>query len=70
VLKQNLACQKLKDDGKLEIVVTCLNCGGDRVDKWWDKNAINYELFLLQLKIKNTNIKIIHCKLIIRSVSV
>jgi len=61
MLKQNFSCQKLKEDHNVEIVVTlCLNFGGDHVEKWWDKNAIKYELFLLELKMKNTNIKIIH----------
>lgn len=45
----------------MEIVVKlCLNCGGEHVEKCWDKNAIKYELFLLELKMKNTNIKIIN----------
>jgi hypothetical protein len=40
-------------------VTLCFDCGGDHVEKWWDKNAIKYELFLLESKMKNTNIKII-----------
>jgi hypothetical protein len=41
-------------------VTLFLNCGGDHVEKWWNKNAIKYELFLLELKMKNANIKIMH----------
>jgi len=61
MLKQNLGCQKLKKDREVEIVVTlCLNCDGEHVEKWWDKNAIKCELCLLELKMKSVKIKIMY----------
>lgn len=45
----------------MEIVLTLrLNCGRVHVENWWGKNAIKCQLFLLEYKMKNTNIKVIH----------
>jgi hypothetical protein len=32
----------------------CVSCGGGCVEMWWDSSTIKYDLFVWQLKIKNT----------------